>query len=320
MTSDDWGQSGSAQTPASHGGSAPDMFTPSPAVSGLPAYTLPPSSDTRPPATTFAASDPDAASLGASQSGVSDPDASSFGASRSGVSDPEASSSGASQSAASQWTAQFATSQSAVPAPTADDLPATPSTVGYPTSPPSWNQPGGTPGVTAPATVSQPYGGFGDPGASRSEPGASASESDASEDSQGTGASALGGGLSGSSAGPTAQVSTPPGRPTTYGSGSSSFGQPMAQQRGEGMVYAAQSPADMTMPIIMNPVENSGSLTGHILAQGWDRGEDTGRRSNVKVGIAMLVVLLLLVGVSLVFLFTAGETFTDMLNGMLGNK
>lgn len=81
--------------------------------------------------------------------------------------------------------------------------------------------------------------------------------------------------------------------------------------------------ADMTMPVPMNfnaAMENSGSLTGHILAQGWDRGVDTNRRSNVKVGIAMLLVLLFLVGVSVLFLFTAGDAFTDMLNGVFGGK
>lgn len=75
----------------------------------------------------------------------------------------------------------------------------------------------------------------------------------------------------------------------------------------------------MTMPVSMNAaVENSGSLTGHILSQGWDRGVETNRRSNVKVGVAMLLVLVFLVGVSLLFLFTAGSAFTDMLNGVLG--
>jgi hypothetical protein len=114
---------------------------------------------------------------------------------------------------------------------------------------------------------------------------------------------------------PAAQVSTSPAPAGTYGAGS------VPQQRGEGTVYGGagnQSPIDMTMPVSMNPVENSGSLTGHILAQGWDFGADTGRRSNVKVGIAMLVVLLVLIGISVLFLFTAGEAFTDMLNGVLG--
>jgi hypothetical protein len=116
--------------------------------------------------------------------------------------------------------------------------------------------------------------------------------------------------------GPAAQVSTPPAQYTTYGPSSSG----LPQQRGEGTVYGAQSPADMTMPVTMNAIENSGSLTGHILAQGWDRGVDTGRRSNVKVGIAMLVVLLFLVGVSLLFLFTAGDAFTDMVNGVFNKE
>ena len=85
--------------------------------------------------------------------------------------------------------------------------------------------------------------------------------------------------------------------------------------RAGGTVYGAQqSPIDMTVPVTMNAIENSGSLTGHILAQGWDRGVDTNRRSNLKVGLAMLAVLVFLVGVSLLFLFTAGDAFTDMVN------
>jgi hypothetical protein len=72
----------------------------------------------------------------------------------------------------------------------------------------------------------------------------------------------------------------------------------------------------MTMPVTMNAIENSGSLTGHILSQGWDHGSDDGRRSNMKVGIAMLIVLLVLVGVSLVFLLTAGSAFSNMIHGV----
>jgi len=87
------------------------------------------------------------------------------------------------------------------------------------------------------------------------------------------------------------------------------------QRAGGGTVYGGgpESPIDMTMPVTMNPLENSGSLTGHILAQGWDHGSDDHRRSNVKVGIAMLIVLIVLVGVSLVFLLTAGSAFKNML-------
>ena len=110
-----------------------------------------------------------------------------------------------------------------------------------------------------------------------------------------------------------AQVSTPAAHHGVPGQGGPQ------QQRGEGTVYGAQpSPIDMTVPVSMNAMENSGSLTGHILSQGWDRGVDTHRRSNVKVGIAMLVVLLVLVGVSVLFLLTAGDAFTDMISGVFG--
>ena len=102
----------------------------------------------------------------------------------------------------------------------------------------------------------------------------------------------------------------------THGSDQSAA---VPQQRGQGTVYgapSAHSPIDMTMPVTMSSVENSGSLTGHILSQGWDQGADTGRRSNVKVAIAMLVVLLFLVGISLLFLATAGNAFSDWVNGI----
>jgi hypothetical protein len=110
-------------------------------------------------------------------------------------------------------------------------------------------------------------------------------------------------------------ASTPPIRHST--STDSAGGVP--QPHGQGTIYGgspSQSAIDMTMPVTMNPLENSGSLTGHILAQGWDQGRDTRRRSNVKVGIAMLLVLLALVGVSLLFLATAGTAFSDWIHGI----
>ena len=72
----------------------------------------------------------------------------------------------------------------------------------------------------------------------------------------------------------------------------------------------------MTMPVNTNAMENSGSLTGHILAQGWRDEIVDRRRSNLKVAVAMLVVLGLLVTVSLVFLLTAGNAFTDRISGV----
>jgi hypothetical protein len=104
-----------------------------------------------------------------------------------------------------------------------------------------------------------------------------------------------------------------------------SAGTAVPQQRGldrslGGTVYGTGGypPVDMTMPVSMNSVENSGSLTGHILAQGWRDEVVDRRRGNVKVAIAMLIVLGLLVTACLVFLLTAGDAFTNMVKGLFG--
>jgi hypothetical protein len=225
------------------------IFPPPPVIpsagSGLPAYTLPPTSGARPP--------------------VNAPDAQ--------QSPPRASQSAPPAAAQASGAPTDWFPSSAPPAPSARPV----------SSPPQGGSPGPF-GVGASAGSRQPFGG------------------------------------------PAAQVSTPPARPGTYGSEPAST---VPQQRGHGTVYggaapeqaphgnvAAESPIDMTMPVNMNVLENSGSLTGHILAQGWDHGSDDNRRSNVKVGIAMLVVLLVLVGVSLVFLLTAGSAFSNMIHGV----
>ena len=108
----------------------------------------------------------------------------------------------------------------------------------------------------------------------------------------------------------TAQPPTTPVNPTSGG---------LPQQRGQaGTVYGTGGypSIDTTMPVSMDPVENSGSLTGHILAQGWYDAPTEQRRSNFKVVVAMLVVLGLLVTVSLIFVFTAGDAFTDFLGNL----
>ncbi|WP_157408200.1 hypothetical protein [Actinoplanes sp. N902-109] len=133
---------------------------------------------------------------------------------------------------------------------------------------------------------------------------------------------AFGLGASGNPRQPFGQPPAPAGVPSsgagTYGSGS---GQPGAvpQQRADGGGYgslADYAASDMTMPMSTSAVENSGSLTGHILAQGWRDTPDTQRKSNVKVIVAMLVVLLVLVGVSLAFLLTVGDAFSNMIGGV----
>ena len=71
---------------------------------------------------------------------------------------------------------------------------------------------------------------------------------------------------------------------------------------------------DQTMPVSMSAVENSGSLTGHILAQGWRDEVVDRRRSNIKVIVAMLVVVGLLVAGSLYFLASASDTLKGVLH------
>jgi len=116
---------------------------------------------------------------------------------------------------------------------------------------------------------------------------------------------------------PTAQVSPPQGRARQYQPAENPA---VPQQRQQGTVYGASGfeAIDMTMPVSTNPVDNSGSLTGHILAQGWHDEMVDRRRSNFKVVIAMLVVLGLMVTASLVFLLTAGDAFGNMVKGLFG--
>jgi hypothetical protein len=97
-------------------------------------------------------------------------------------------------------------------------------------------------------------------------------------------------------------------------------GPAVPQQRGQGTVYGRTGghPAvDMTMPVSA-PLENSGSLTGHILAQGWHETPETSKNSNVKVAVIMLLVILGLIGMSVLFLVTAGDAVSGLFRGLFG--
>jgi hypothetical protein len=73
----------------------------------------------------------------------------------------------------------------------------------------------------------------------------------------------------------------------------------------------------MTMAVPNGPsVENSGSLTGHILAQGWSDETSTGR-SNAKVMLIMAVVLGVVVVVGVIAALAAGDTFSNLFDGLL---
>lgn len=63
-----------------------------------------------------------------------------------------------------------------------------------------------------------------------------------------------------------------------------------------------------------NPLENSGSLTGHILAQGWSEESPAARAGNTKVIIVLAVAMTMLIAISLLVVFLAN----DALSGLTG--
>jgi len=90
----------------------------------------------------------------------------------------------------------------------------------------------------------------------------------------------------------------------------------------QGTVYGAgtDSPGYATIGFqagfpAANPVENTGSLTGHILAQGWPDTPESSGGNNTKVLIVLAVALLVAVGVSAFVVFAAG----DILDALFGN-
>jgi len=71
--------------------------------------------------------------------------------------------------------------------------------------------------------------------------------------------------------------------------------------------------------VVFNPaVENSGSLTGHILAQGWADLPEREDRSTTKVVLAMAVGLAVMVVIGIIAVLAVGNTFTDIFDGLLG--
>lgn len=82
-----------------------------------------------------------------------------------------------------------------------------------------------------------------------------------------------------------------------------------------GTVYGNGEGAGFTtIAIPANAVETSGSLTGHILAQGWS-DTPAERSSNARVMIVLAAALGLLVAISVVVVLLAG----DALDGLVGS-
>jgi hypothetical protein len=65
-------------------------------------------------------------------------------------------------------------------------------------------------------------------------------------------------------------------------------------------------------------VENSGSLTGHILAQGWSDAP-VPPASTTKVVAVLLVGLGILVAVGLLVVFAVGDAFSSLFDGLLSS-
>ncbi|TDB69497.1 hypothetical protein E1165_28395 [Micromonospora sp. KC723] len=64
-----------------------------------------------------------------------------------------------------------------------------------------------------------------------------------------------------------------------------------------------------------NPLENSGSLTGHILAQGWADNPTVEKSRTTRVVVVLATSLVLLVAMSVLVVLLAG----DAMDGLVGN-
>ncbi|WP_405428230.1 hypothetical protein [Micromonospora sp. NBC_00617] len=85
-----------------------------------------------------------------------------------------------------------------------------------------------------------------------------------------------------------------------------------------GTVYGGgEGPGFATVALPANAaVENSGSLTGHILAQGWS-DTPTERSRNTRVVIVLIAALGLLVGISVLVVLLANDALDGLVGGVL---
>jgi hypothetical protein len=90
-------------------------------------------------------------------------------------------------------------------------------------------------------------------------------------------------------------------------------------RRPAGTVYGrgAALPGPVTTSPSAGPVETSGSLTGHILAQG-AADRPTPKSRTAKVVLIMLVVLAILVALGLLGATVARDTISALLNRLIG--
>ncbi|MEO3928327.1 hypothetical protein ABGB07_31310 [Micromonosporaceae bacterium B7E4] len=88
-------------------------------------------------------------------------------------------------------------------------------------------------------------------------------------------------------------------------------------QRAEGTVYGGPE-GHVTVSMPTNQLENSGSLTGHILAQGWT-DTPTQKTNTGKVVLVLLIGLGILLAVGLMVVLLAGDAFSSLFDGLLSS-
>ncbi|AVT31163.1 hypothetical protein [Plantactinospora sp. BB1] len=88
-------------------------------------------------------------------------------------------------------------------------------------------------------------------------------------------------------------------------------------QRAEGTVYGGPE-GHVTVSMPTNQVENSGSLTGHILAQGWT--DTPAQKTNTtRVVLVLMIGLGILVAVGLLVVLLVGDAFSSLFDGLLSS-
>ncbi|HEX7744060.1 MAG TPA: hypothetical protein VF462_02195, partial [Micromonosporaceae bacterium] len=91
--------------------------------------------------------------------------------------------------------------------------------------------------------------------------------------------------------------------------------------RYRGTLYGGPERADignlrMSLPVRLNP-ENTGSLTGHILAQGWSDETPPARGTTARIVLALAVGLGVLIVIGLLVVVGLGGLFGTLMGGLL---
>ncbi|TDC64930.1 hypothetical protein E1258_07130 [Micromonospora sp. KC207] len=85
------------------------------------------------------------------------------------------------------------------------------------------------------------------------------------------------------------------------------------------IVYGTDGPGFATVALPTgDQLDNSGSLTGHILAQGWTDAP-TARSSTARVVIVMAASLGLLVAIGVLVVLLAGNAMDGLVGGLLNS-